>query len=88
MNRNKGKEISNLESALKYLNRGFSVIPIKANSKEPLIGWKKYQTQRPTEDEVRGWWGKNPDANIAIITGEVSGICVFTFKISLAFSTA
>lgn len=76
MNKNIGKDISNLEIALKYLNRGLSVIPIRANSKKPLIGWKEYQTQLPTEDEVREWWGKNPDANIAIITGEVSGICV------------
>jgi len=76
MNKIKAKDISNLEIALKYLNRGFSVIPIKPNSKDPLIGWKKYQTQLPTEDEVREWWEEHPDANIAIITGKVSGICV------------
>jgi len=37
--------------------------------KTPRISWAKYQTECPTEDEVRGWWTKWPRANIAAITG-------------------
>lgn len=65
-----------LESALRYLRLGYSVIPIKPNSKEPLIEWKEFQKRPPTEVEVVDWWEKYPDANLAIVTGEVSGVCV------------
>jgi len=65
-----------LDTALFYVRQGLSVIPIKPNSKEPLINWKEYQSKAPTEGEVRQWWSENPDANIGIVTGKVSGICV------------
>ncbi|MDO8956989.1 MAG: bifunctional DNA primase/polymerase, partial [Deltaproteobacteria bacterium] len=64
-----------LEIALKYLDRGFSVIPIKAN-KKPYIKWEEFQKRRPTPEEVGAWWGKWPKAMIGICTGEISGILV------------
>ncbi|MDA2920246.1 bifunctional DNA primase/polymerase [Desulfobacterota bacterium AH_259_B03_O07] len=66
----------NFEAARLYLKKGFSVIPIKPRSKEPLIPWSKYQERRPTHEEIERWWTQTPDANIGIVTGEVSGICV------------
>lgn len=66
-----------LEKALKYLlEYKFSIIPIKPIDKTPLIGWIGYQKMRPTEHEVRAWFRQWPDANIAIVTGSISGICV------------
>ena len=76
-----------LDSALYYLSQGFSVIPIdfdgrtKKNAdgrrtKTPLIVWEKYQKVRPTEHEIRQWWGQWPWAAIAIITGSISGLTV------------
>jgi len=41
-----------------------------------LASWKKYQAERPTEEEVRLWFTEWPGANIGITTGEVSGIIV------------
>ena len=64
-----------LQNALLYLSQGFSVIPIKPN-KKPYISWEEFQKRRPTEQEIRGWWGKWPDAMIGIITGSISGIDV------------
>ena len=44
--------------------------------KLPLVPWKKYQNERPTVEEVNHWFNTNPDANIGIITGAVSGLVV------------
>lgn len=64
------------EAALAYLRRGWSVIPIAPGTKKSLIPWQDYQHRRPTEDEVRGWWSRWPDAQVAIVTGKVSGLVV------------
>jgi hypothetical protein len=65
-----------VEAALYYVNElGFSVIPIKRD-KKPLIPWKEYQTRRPSEEEIERWWSLYPDANIAVVTGEISNLVV------------
>lgn len=68
-------EKSILQTALQYLTKSYSVIPVKSN-KKPFIQWEEFQQRHPTQDEVREWWKKWPSANIAIVTGKVSGICV------------
>jgi replicative DNA helicase len=45
--------------------------------KVPVISWKEYQTRLPTEEEVCAWFDQNPDANIGIVTGAISGLVVF-----------
>lgn len=75
-----------LEAALDLWRRGLSVFPVPAprpgvapgspgDGKVPAWGfrWKRYQTQRATEDEIRSWWTKTDD-NIAIVTGAVSAV--------------
>jgi len=64
-----------MDWALRYRKCGFSVIPCQKN-KKPLIKWEAYQTQKPSEEEIRQWWGKWPDANIGIPCGPVSGVDV------------
>lgn len=63
-----------LKEALEYLNRGLSVFPLHIRSKIPAIEWAKYQKERPSEDQVREWFAI--DRNIAIATGNVSGLVV------------
>jgi hypothetical protein len=47
----------------------------KDEKKVPYVKWKKYQTELPSEGDLRYWFGKKwPDANIAIVCGGVSGI--------------
>jgi len=46
------------------------------NSKAPLVAWTEFQRRMPTEDEVRAWYVKWPKANLALITGMISGIVV------------
>jgi hypothetical protein len=64
-----------LDWALRYLADGYSIFPI-ASDKKPLLDWKEFQIRQATEEEVRGWWNKWPNAGIGIVTGEISGICV------------
>ena len=62
------------QSALGYLKKNISLVPVK--NKIPLIKWEEFQTRRPTEDEVKEWFKKWPDANIAMVTGKISGLTV------------
>ena len=63
-------------AALAYCAHGWSVIPIEPHGKRPLVAWTEYQQRRATVDEVTRWFRRWPDANVAIVTGEVSGIVV------------
>lgn len=66
-----------INQALRYAKAGLSIIPLKPKGKEPLIPWQEYQHRRASESEIRVWWTKWPDANVAIVTGSISGvICV------------
>lgn len=66
-----------LEWALAYLAEGFSVIPLVPKQKYPIIdSWDPYKERLPTEDEVRVWWSKHPNANIGIVTGAVSNLVI------------
>jgi hypothetical protein len=65
-----------LEAALQYMEYGFSVIPIVPGSKKPLIKWEPFQKQRATKTQIISWWSQTPDANVGIVTGEVSDLFV------------
>jgi hypothetical protein len=70
-----------LDEALALWGRGFSLIPIpradgsRFDGKTPAIPWRKYQTRRAPEDQIRSWFS-GPPRNIAIITGALSGVVV------------
>ena len=69
--------MSNYQLAFEYLTiDGFSVIPCGKDKRPLLSSWKEFQTRKPTEQEIFAWWTQNPDANIGIVTGEISGITV------------
>jgi len=67
--------MNRLQAALHYLDKGFSVIPIRPD-KKPFIQWQDFQKRRATAEEIRAWWTKWPMANVGIVTGEISGIFV------------
>jgi len=63
--------------AHKYLEFGWSIIPIVQGDKRPYINWKEYQERKPTREEIDSWFDQWPDAGIALVTGSISGIVVF-----------
>jgi len=67
------EEAKLLEWALWYQKQGFSVIPVKKD-KKPYVKWEKYQTERANADQINEWWKKWPSANVAVVTGEISGV--------------
>jgi len=89
-----------LKAALGLLRTGKPVFPVcwtnrrglcipdgrqcKHPGKVPLVQWKKYQDQLPTEKEVSQWWKKWPSANIAMPTGHLSSNIVIDCDSELA----
>jgi hypothetical protein len=78
-----------LKSALAYRNKfNFSVIP-SSKEKKPMVSWRKYQDQMPSEGQIKEWWGKkHPGANISLVCGKVSNrivVDVDSYKDSEAY---
>ena len=63
------------KAALFYRKMGYSVIPVKAD-KRPFIKWEPYQKKPAAEAQIRQWWKKWPNANVAIVTGKESNLTV------------
>lgn len=64
------------EAALGYLRRGWSVIPLRPKDKRPLLAWQRFQSARSTEAELASWWMLQPEANVGVVTGAISGVVV------------
>jgi len=64
------------EAARAYLARGWSVIPVEAGGKRPLVRWEAFQQKRPSEQDLRRWYRRWPDANVGIVTGVISSLLV------------
>ena len=73
-----------LNAALSLAADGFSVIPLQPYQesnrpacKKPLLReWTSFQRTSAPEKQIEAWWRRDPDANIAIVTGEVSKMFV------------
>jgi hypothetical protein len=52
------------------------VLPLRPRDKRPLIRWEDLQHARPSEDDIADWFRRWPDANIGIVTGEISNLIV------------
>ncbi len=77
--------------ALGYAHRGWSVVPVHtaaagrcscgradcpAPGKHPRIRWEPAMHEPATPAEVAAVWERWPDANVAVVTGSVSGVAV------------
>lgn len=62
-----------LAAALTLHAAGCSVVAVRADgSKQPRGSWKTYQTDRASEQQVRGWFA-NGHPGVGIVCGAVSG---------------
>jgi len=64
-------------NAMEYLERGWSVIPLEAKGKKPLLSWTPYQSRRACPVEINCWWKRWPEANVGIATGQIDGLETF-----------
>lgn len=65
-----------LDTALRLLSMGLSVIPLRARDKRPTEHWEEFQRRKASEHEIRDWFTGHPDLNIGIVTGAISGVVV------------
>ncbi|MEO3428588.1 bifunctional DNA primase/polymerase [Pelagibius sp. CAU 1746] len=63
-------------AALAYGAAGWSVVPMAPRGKQPLLSWLEFQQRRASDEEIRDWFRRWPEANIAVVTGEISNIVV------------
>lgn len=64
-----------LATALRFASQGIVAVPVATDgSKRPAIGWKEFQSRKPTTDELLGWFAGNEYQGLGVITGEVSGL--------------
>jgi hypothetical protein len=71
-----------MDTALDYLARGWSVLPLEPRSKIPATStirwtrgtssWSTYRARHATADEVAAWAEHEPEHNIGIALGETS----------------
>jgi Bifunctional DNA primase/polymerase, N-terminal len=68
-----------LESAIKYSELGFCIIPVHHRSKQAAVKWEDYyqlKKPKPTIDQIKSWL-TDSDNNFAVIHGKVSGSIEF-----------
>jgi len=77
MNNQDNTTIDMLGQAFAIAQKGWSVIPVGFD-KRPLIDWKKYQIEKPKDEELFEWFASRflDKANIGVVTGKISGIAV------------
>lgn len=68
--------LAKVDTAQRYLARGWCVLPLRARDKRPLIAWEALQSERPTPEQVADWFSRWPAANIGIVAGEISNLVV------------
>ena len=66
-----------LEEAMRYLDLGWSIIPLEPGRKQPLVSWKEFQHKGADRDQIVKWWKEWPNANIGVVTGKISNLVVF-----------
>lgn len=82
--------MNTLEHALYYRSLGWSVFPVRVfpsskngkYEKKPLVeSWGQFMKRLATEEEIRQWYAKWPDAGIGIATGKLSNLAVLDFDL-------
>lgn len=69
------EKISTIDWALAYHKHGWQIMPCK--DKSPLLGtWDYLKDFRVKRDTIEQWWTRWPDAQIALLCGDLSGVTV------------
>lgn len=80
--------MTDLDLLQRYVDMGFSLIPITKGKKTPPISWQKYIHERANIDQIKNWIGKFGDTHWAVVTGKISGITVVDCDNPMALQAA
>ncbi len=61
-----------LGASIAYHDAGLTVIPLRRQSKRPLVAWSEYQATPPDRDTVTTWARRWPGCNWAVLLGPPS----------------
>ena len=61
------------EAAIGYARKGLAIFPLSPRTKIPLKESKGFQDATVDIDQINRWWTQEPNANIGMATGKVSG---------------
>ena len=61
-----------LDAALEYADAGYAVIPVRRSDKAPLTEHGLSDASK-NPNQIRKWWTRFPEANVAVVCGEASG---------------
>ena len=67
--------LTSREWALALHDHGYQIVVVPLKGKHPTIAWKHYQGQRVPRAQVEEWFSQG-EHNLAIITGQISGVVV------------
>lgn len=70
------------ETARRWIDSGYTVIPIGFMSKKAMVDWKEYQTRLPSYTELSQWFYSSI-MNLGLIVG--NGLAVIDFDIRAVF---
>lgn len=63
--------------AAEYYAKGVPIIPLYTGEKRPIPqDWSRFHDQPVEESQWQDWVGRYPDANIGVVLGKQSGMCV------------
>jgi hypothetical protein len=71
------------EAALAYASRGIAVFPCEPQGKRPLgrFAHRGFHSATLSATDIEKWWDAEPDANIGVPTGPVSGWLVLDWDL-------
>lgn len=62
-----------LTTALRFASAGIVSVPVADDgTKRPAISWAKYQTEKPSVEELMSWFSSTPDG-VGVVCGTISG---------------
>jgi len=56
-----------------YRSLGLAVVPAVYGGKRPIVEWKRYQREAPSDRQVEAWFNDGRRHNVAVICGPASG---------------
>jgi len=75
------------EEAIKYLEGGWSVLPVRPDEKRPFMSnWLQYTKTRADRKTVENWFNNLAGAGIGAVTGRISGIIVLDIECDCPYS--